>query len=504
MSNQLEQSVSSYQLKATPNSLLNLFNIQCYSDEIKNNTLGDAQLQISYAELPLYFETIEKYLQKQNISPQDYIAFECQNTTVALIFLLALLYRGQHLLLLPSEGNPMKQPGFKPNIPTFCKIQLTISSSYTAMDPESITRLCNSYPHTIFDPTNCARMNAVEPLLLIRTSGSMGDAKIVCFTQKNLLGNASRCIQRFGLEHRSRITIAVPIFHMYGLGAALIPAILVGASIDIQANTNILRFLQHERNFNPDTIYLNPTICTMLLKGRRQDKQFKQTISAGAVLPQALALEYHQRFGAITNLYGSSEMGVIATVSSKNLLLDRPTPFIPLTGVVIQINTVDNALYCLHPNGFNGYLNSQGEALDIQSYPYNTGDRAEMDNCVETGFKLLGRQGNSTNRSGFLVQFDDIEKALCNMIGIDQVVVLTSNEETIRGEKLYAFCITENASSSSTIDKDTIRKACFEILPKYAVPDEIILQQTFPLAPSGKIDRQALKLQMASESIRNS
>jgi acyl-CoA synthetase (AMP-forming)/AMP-acid ligase II len=330
----------------------------------------------------------------------------------------------------------------------------------------------------------------------------MGDAKMVCFTQTNLLGNASRCIQRFGLEHHSRITIAVPIFHMYGLGAALIPAILVGASIDIQANTNILRFLQHERNFNPDTIYLNPTICTMLLKGRRQDKYFKQTISAGAVLPPALALEYQRRFGTITNLYGSSEMGVIATISSKDLSLEHPAIFTPLIGVAMQIDTVENALYCLHPNGFNGYFNSQGKALDTEPYPYNTGDRAEADNTIATNFKLIGRQGNSSNRSGFLVQFDEIENALRDMAEIEQVIVLSSEEETIRGQKLYAFCIMEK--QAMTVNKDALRKACFERLPKYAVPDEIILQKTFPLAASGKIDRQALKQKIASKLIKNS
>ena len=483
-----------YQLQSTPHSFSHLLD-QLYSTaEIKDHTLGDAQLQLSYTELPLYFEMIEAYLQIQEISPQTCIAFECQNTTPALIVLLALFYRGQHLLLLPSEGNPMKQPNFKPDIPAFCKTQLTINTSQQVITPDNITSLFNYYPHKDFNPQAFSRLNAVEPLLLIRTSGSMGDAKIVRFSHTKLLGNASRCIQRFGLESRSRITIAVPIFHMYGLGAGLIPALLVGASIDIQANTNILRFLQHERKFNPDIVYLNPTICAMLLKGRRQDKYFKQTISAGAALPQALAIEYQQRFGTITNLYGSSEMGVIATVSIDTIHRSLSV-FTPLPDVSMQINT-DNSLYCLHPDSFEGYFNSQGEALSGSVYPYNTGDRAEIDTTVGSGFKLMGRQGNSTNRSGFLVQFDDIEKALIEIDAVEQAIVLISDEETIRGQKLYAFCIAKNTAKEE-ITTHSIRTACFDLLPKYAIPDEIILHRQFPLSASGKIDRQALKQQLA-------
>jgi hypothetical protein len=48
------------------------------------------------------------------------------------------------------------------------------------------------------------------------------------------------------------MTIPVPIFHMYGLGAAFLPGILAGASIDFQANSNLLKYLQREKDFNPN------------------------------------------------------------------------------------------------------------------------------------------------------------------------------------------------------------------------------------------------------------
>jgi len=37
-----------------------------------------------------------------------------------------------------------------------------------------------------------------------------------------------------------------------------------------------------------------------------------------------------------------------------------------------------------------------------------------------------------------------------------------------------------------------IRTACFDILPTRAVPDDIIIVDSLPLLPNGKIDRQKL------------
>jgi acyl-CoA synthetase (AMP-forming)/AMP-acid ligase II len=67
-----------------------------------------------------------------------------------------------------------------------------------------------------------------------------------------LLKNAQNCVNRWELDGKDRMTIPVPIFHMYGLGAAFLPGILAGASIDFQANSNLLKYLQREKDFNPN------------------------------------------------------------------------------------------------------------------------------------------------------------------------------------------------------------------------------------------------------------
>lgn len=452
-------------------------------------TLSDAKHRIACSDLPAYFTAVEQHLQGEGVQPGDCVALECHNTVNALILMFTLLRRGQHLLLLPARGDPLKEPGFTPSVPDFCRHLLTISA--TRGEPHEIVGGIQRYPHPGFDAHALHRIaDQAPPLLLLRTSGSMGDAKIVRFTHANLLGNAGNCVERFELTREARVAITVPVFHMYGLGAALLPALMAGASIDLLENTNILRFLDQERRFDPDTLYLNPTIAAMLLKGRRGDRVYARSISAGAAFPDALYQEYRRRFGRLFNLYGSTELGAAATTLPE-LSDDRPNRLTALPGVTFRIDPDTSGLHCDHPWPFDGYSDGRGNPIPVVTRPYDTGDVARS--LGHHRIELLGRRGDSTNRSGFLVLFSDIENALLHTGLVSEAVVLSDREETIRGDKLIALCVPKPGLSTSV---EAIREACFAHLPRYAIPDEIRLRDRFPITASGKIDRNLLQRQL--------
>lgn len=457
-----------------------------------DNSISSLDMDVPYKEFALYFESIEAYLSENDISKDDVVSLECQNSLSALLVLFCLLNRGQHLLLLPAQGDPFKSADFQPDIPKFCKGAISVSGS--TFTPSDITDLIHIYPNESFDPVALDKLNLNGGrLLLLRTSGSMGDAKIVRFNQAKLLGNASNCVTRFGLKSDSRITIAVPVYHQYGLGAGLIPSLLVGASVNIQEKTNILKFMAHNRSFEPNIVYLNPTLIAMLLNSRKSDQYYTRTVTASASLPTKLYQDYRDRFGPLINLYGSTEMGAAATT-----LLGQggntPSQLMPMPSVKMLIDEDSQALRCQHPYGFDGYMNAQGDTLPIITNPYNTGDVAKA--LDEHRIEILGRQDDSTNRSGHLVHFTDIQNALLQTEQVEAAVVLCSQQEVVHGNKLVAFC-TPKKTKGDDISSQSIREACFEQLPRYAVPDEIILQDRLPLAPSGKVNRRRLQQQLS-------
>ena len=455
-----------------------------------DNSISSLDMEIPYKEFTHCFESIESLLNTRGINKDDVIALECQNSLSALLVLFCLLNRGQHLLLLPPQTDPAN---LQSNLPVFCKYAITATNK--EFTPSSINELIHTSPNQSFDSSARDRLSSNgERLILLRTSGSMGSAKIVQFNQSKLLGNASNCSIRFALQPESRITIAVPVYHQYGLGAGLIPSLLIGASINIQENTNILKFMAHNRSFQPDIVYLNPTLITMLLNGRRGDQPYTRTITASASLPDKLYQDYQARFGPLINLYGSTEMGAAAT-TLPNQEANSPSHLMPMPSVRMIIDEGSQALSCQHPYGFDGYINDKGEAIPVVTCPYNTGDVAK--DLDDGRISLLGRQDDSTNRSGHLVHFSDIENALLKTEQIEAAVVLCSSQEDIRGNKLIAFCTPRKTKSDIKISGQSIREACFEHLPRYAVPDEIILKDQLPLAASGKVNRHLLQQQLS-------
>ncbi|HEY9422773.1 MAG TPA: long-chain fatty acid--CoA ligase, partial [Thermoanaerobaculia bacterium] len=98
-------------------------------------------------------------------------------------------------------------------------------------------------------------------------------------------------------------------------------------------------------------------------------------------------------------------------------------------------------------------------------------------------------------RDGLLVVFADVEAAVERVDGIQRAVVVAAGESR-RGPRLVAVCLPrEGGGGLAPID---VRQRCFDLLPRYAVPDEVLIVDSLPHLPSGKVDRRAVRNLVAS------
>jgi acyl-CoA synthetase (AMP-forming)/AMP-acid ligase II len=74
--------------------------------------------------------------------------------------------------------------------------------------------------------------------------------------------------------------------------------------------------------------------------------------------------------------------------------------------------------------------------------------------------------------------------------GIQRAVVVAAGESR-RGPRLVAVCLPRQ--DTEVPEADAIRKSCFDLLPHYAVPDEVRIVEALPHLPSGKVDRRAVR-----------
>jgi len=465
------------------------------------NIITDGQLTCCYRDIPPLFEEIKKYFLARDISTDDCLALECDNSVPSALVLLYLFEEGYNFLLLSEESKASHTLDSKYSLPTFCQYKIGTkhvdnSGKIANLNPDNFLHVVKNV-----QSFNQHKINKVSPKLYLRTSGSTEIPKMAMHSHTKLQGNTYNCIQRFCLNSNDRVAIPVPIFHSYGLTAALLPSVAVRASIDLQRSANILRYLQREKEFNPNVVFMTPTFCETLLKGRKSPRTYRLTVTAGDRIRGNIFAQYESMFGCLVQLYGSTETGAIAAASPDDPSEIRAqTVGKPMQNVQMRLQkgletSIDanqdiGEFWCYHKYAFDGYVNENGESVNLgQEYQdgwLRTKDfgRIGLDGSIE----VLGRCDHSVNRDGLLVFFAEVEKAIEHIETIESAVVVSKGESQ-RGKKLIAYCVLVKGNQTTDVD---IRTACFEVLPQRAIPDTIVIVDSLPQLPNGKVDRQKL------------
>jgi len=467
---------------------------QLASDSARQNqTLGDGHLTCSYSRLPEIFEQLDVFFEAQNFSSNTCFALQFDNTLPGALVLLYLLARERQLFLAPK---PQKQNALSLT-PKFCRYILSLKPDIPLTELSQLSSALQFQEHPEYIDERA--LPVVDGgRLYLKTSGSMGVSKIVVHDFEALIGNVQNCVPRFRLSVKDRVLIPVPVFHMYGLGAGLLPALLAGSNIELLDKANILKYIQVEKRFDPTAAFLTPTLCNMLLQGKRSDRAYRLVVTAGDKMRPEIFKAFAARFGGLVNLYGSTELGALITsdlddsADIRAAYAGKPMPGVHVKLAPLQ-DDVENAedvgeLQLSYAYSFNYYLDGNGKTRlqrEVADW-FATGDLARQH---EGGYvELLGRAGLSVNRRGYLVMFSDVEQRLESLNGVEKVIMVSTHEETTNGKRLVAFCL----SPENTVQPDAVRQSCFELLPNYAIPEEVRVVTEFPLLPSGKVDRQAL------------
>lgn len=449
----------------------------------RQNSIGSGSNCCTYGQLPAIFEAFDAFFAGVP-GTGDCLVFRCGNSLPEAVMLLWLLARKKNVLLLPRPGARLKEEFAAADLPQFCETSVLVDANSAQADIGSPASYLAIAANTDFAERSPLLEKREAGALFLRTSGSTAAPKLVMHSQEQLAGNALNCVQRFGLSPHDRLLIPVPIFHMYGLGAAILPGVLAGASIDLLENTNVINYLDRERQFKPTAAFLTPPLIEMLLAARKGTYRYRLAVTAGARINESAYAAFEKRFAPLVNLYGSTELGAVATSNLDDPADVRKLGMIePLPGVGIR---VEEEILCRHPFGFEAYVDRSGQEIGERSEWFATRDLGRMGEG--TRFKVLDRTDNSINRSGFLLAFAEVESLMEQRIpGIKQAAVFAREGQGIRGKKLLAFC---EVQPDAGLDAKEIRARCFAAMMRHMVPDEVIVLDRLPRLPNNKVDRQ--------------
>ncbi|HWO17465.1 MAG TPA: class I adenylate-forming enzyme family protein [Kofleriaceae bacterium] len=162
--------------------------------------------------------------------------------------------------------------------------------------------------------------HGVDPIAVLFTADSLGDPKGVLRTDKNTVAAVDQAIASLGLNDKTKLLVAVPLFHAYGWDLGFLPTLKLGASMFLEEEVSGRRIgkliREHEIDVLPGTPSMYAELCRMPTAKKLEVKS-PRYLAAGSRLDQTVADEFSEKYGVrLLSCYHSTEAATIALEES--------------------------------------------------------------------------------------------------------------------------------------------------------------------------------------------
>lgn len=322
---------------------------------------------------------------------------------------------------------------------------------------------------------------AGEVALVVHTSGSTGDSKLVALSADAVRASSAAAAQRLG--GYGQWLLALPAHYIAGLNvlarsiaAGTDPAVMPPGPFEAAAFARAAARLTHERRFTS----LVPAQLSRLLDdpdGSDALRSFAAVLVGGQATPPGLLDRAREAGVSVVRTYGSSE-------TTGGCVYDG----IPLDGVSVRI--AEGEVLIAGSTLAVGYLDEDATArafiLSDGVRWYRTGDTGALDlDAHGTGtLTVTGRLDDQIVSGGVNVSLGAVEAAVRRMPELADAVVVARPSERW-GTVPVVVC-------TVLADLESVREQVANELGPAAAPAAAVRVGVIPLLPSGKPDRVAL------------
>ena len=355
---------------------------------------------------------------------------------------------------------------------------------------------------------------SLEDLAVLQyTGGTTGVAKGAMLSHGNLVANMQQvraCLGQLDeqgqplLREGEEVMIApLPLYHIYAFTANCMCMLVTGNhNVLISNPRDIPGFIRELKKWRFSALLgLNTLFVALMDHPEFKDLDFsrlKVTNSGGTALVKATAERWQQITGcSVVEGYGLTETSPVASTNAYGRLARLGSVGIPVPGTafkVIDEQGVELPLgepgeLCIQgPQVMQGYWQrpeATAEVLDEQGW-LKTGDIAVID---EDGHvRIVDRKKDLVIVSGFNVYPNEVEEVLMAHPPVASCAVIGVPDER-SGEAVKLFVVPRDASLSV----EQLKNYCRENLTGYKVPKHIVLRDSLPMTPVGKILRRELR-----------
>ena len=348
-------------------------------------------------------------------------------------------------------------------------------------------------------------MSEDDPFCMTYTGGTTGRPKGVLATHRARAVTAHTVMVEEALDERDIVGVVTPMFHVAALNIMFQPAMLAGATVTMLTPWSADGFREMVRRTGMTANFMVPTQAIQVVQDPNFDaaayRTWRKVSFAGAPMPDWTQKALIEKLPdlRLTQIYGQSEMGVIAVNRWWNL----PRK---LGAVGREAYNVD--MRVVRPDGTPveageiGEVVSRGENLMREYYnePEQTkgffkrgdgwgwsGDLATID--AEGFITLVDRSKEMLISGGENVYPSEIERVIYALPEVAECAVFGIPDEQF-GELPAAYIALK---AGAKLSEAAVTAHCEQHLARFKRPRLVKFVTDFPKTPIGKIQKNVLK-----------
>jgi malonyl-CoA/methylmalonyl-CoA synthetase len=324
--------------------------------------------------------------------------------------------------------------------------------------------------------------------LIAYTSGTTGAPKGAMLSSANLLASAMAVRIAWRWTAHDRLILALPLFHIHGLGVGLHGTLVAGASAALLPRFDVDAVLDAAARYDATLFFGVPTMYARLAVSPRAGElgRLRLCVSGSAPLPADLHRALEKRAGQrVLERYGMTETAM--NVSNPYDGERRAGSVgLPLPGVELRI-AADGEIELRGPNVFRGYWEREQATAEsfTQDGWFRTGDLGTLD--ADGYLRIQGRSKELIITGGYNVYPREVEDVLREHPGVADAAV-AGLPDAEWGEIVAAWVV----SAGEGLDLEALRAFAAEQLAGYKRPRTIRIVPELPRNALGKVLKHEL------------
>jgi len=466
---------------------------------------------VSYRELAAGTLRVARGLHERGVRSGDRIALFCENRLAFVYTYLAALRLGA----IAVPANVLYRSSDLARVLVDADVSLVLASTETAphlaaldgppiMDADVVEGWARDLGTEAADVFPLPEPDA--PAIIVYTSGTTGRSKGAVLTHANLAVIATQLVTAWRWTANDTLAIALPLFHLHGLCAALNGTLTCGGRLMLHKRFDAGTMLKGLQQPGVSMFFGVPTMYVRLLELPEpiDFPRLRLCVSGSAALSSDVFERFAARFGiTILERYGATEFG-FALGNRYGGPRIAGSVGIPFAGVRVRIASADDGaadeaagvgeLLVSGPNVFAGYwrdAEATAAAFVVDGDGtrwYRTGDLASYD-ARQQVYRIVGRLKDLIVTGGFNVYPLEVEGEIERFPGVRASAVIGA-PDAVRGESVVAFI---EAEPGTAFDAARLVAWLGSRLASFKIPKRVNLVDALPRNALGKVEKTKLR-----------